>query len=157
MRDALLKDAIESAKLDGKRPVVQDAQDYLSRILGRIEQSRAEAKPANTPSQSKAEKAFEKYTGDKLDPAWKVERGGDRLAKVDDLRRVGEQRLRLRLAWIAQRPELETKLKAITIRSMSPVAEVQRKAGDELKAFLEHTNKLAGYDWRQPKPKKLIF
>jgi|SRR6056297_1060043 len=161
VRDSLVRDAVEPARDSGREVNVRAASDYVVGVLQTLEQKNADAKPVQTESKADAVASeYEKATGRKLDGKSKVERREstlDSFVHQDTLRVVGEHRLVERLRWIRQRPDLFNKIKGAAIMLNSPDANVRAKAKAKVIKALDQSNRLAGYDWRKPKPKKLFF
>lgn len=161
VRDSLVEDAVKPAHEAGKEVNVRAAEEYFVGVLDKLERKRAEAKPKPAPQAKDATAdEFRKATGRELDPAWKTEKRlakADPFVRQDQLKTVGMMRLRERLRWIKQRPDLYQQVKGLALALNSSNPAVREKAALKMREFIEKTNRLAGHDWRKPKPKKLVF
>lgn len=165
VRDSLVADAVEPAKAAGKEVNVRAVEDYMVETLRKLERKNAEAKPKTSPVQERDDedqvrKEFRKATGREMPDVY-VERGGQRkerpIVTMSEIERVGRQRLAERLRWIKARPDLYEKVKGMVVALHSSKPEHRERAAQKLREFIAMTDRLAGHDWRKPKPQNLWF
>ncbi len=163
VRDSLVEDVVKPARDAGRDVNVQNAEKYVVDILDGMERKQSEKKagPVATESKNEVGEEFRRRTGRELDENWKQDKAAiakAQLAQDSQMRRmVGEQRLIERLRWMRARPDLRAKVESLSLALNSSNQNIRKRAEMRMVKLIEKSNKLAGFDWRQPKPGKLFF
>lgn len=162
VRDSLVEDAVKPAQAAGRVVDSQAAADHIVGILEGMDRKQAAAKPV-AQKVSEADKVdifaeeFKKRTGRDLGMTLEREMAPRKIVPLDKLEAVGRQRLAERLRWIKSKPDLYQRVKGLAVGLTSPSKPTRERAGEKMREFIAMTDRLAGFHWGNPKPKKLTF
>lgn len=151
----------------GKIPDVQATSDYIVGVLERMDRKEAEAKPVvkrekPKPRLSKDEitaNEFKRRTGRELQPGWLTEKNptNRKIVPLSKIEQIGRKRLAERLAWMRTKPDLRKELEDVAAFLYSSDRDLREKAAAKIRKLIKKSNRLAGHDWRKPKPKKITL
>lgn len=165
VKDSLVEDTVAPIKARGGEANAQAIESEIVGILERMDRKQADAvKPAKQAverdDEEQVRKEFKRRTGREMDSSMGVDRtprAPRKMVQIDEIERVGRQRMAERMRWIKERPDMFEKIKGLIVGLHSSNSDTREKAGQKLREFIESTNVLAGHDWRVPKPGKLTF
>ncbi len=161
VRDSLVKDFANSQP-EGSEFDVVAAEGFIVDVLEKLERKQADRTPTTpgTPGvvdEDPVRTEYEKRTGRAMSASIDRNVRTSPLVSMSEVERVGRARLQQRMAWIGERPDLMRRMKSYAAGLLSNNKSKREQAAMKMRELIEETNRLAGHDWRKPKPQKLVF
>jgi len=164
VRDSLVEDAVKPARDAGVDVDVQAAEQHVVGVLDKLERKNAEKSAGPTATTKKdgaQEQEFRRRTGRELDENWKQDKAAiakaSLIQETQARKAIGEARFVERLRWMRKNPVLRKQVEAISLALNSSNTNIRKRAEMKMVKLIEKSNRMAGFDWRKPRPTKMHF
>jgi len=159
IKESLIRDAI----VPGSDQNVAKIDRYMTDTLNRVDAKNRDAKPVKSESKDDSiiAKEYERRTGQEFRGDAEFAReshaiappiiGASSMSQIERAQELtGRKRLAARMRWIKSKPELYAKAKGFAAGLQARNPNVRKRSEVGLRQLIEMTNRLVGYDWRNP-------